>query len=176
VATLIEAFDSLELVRGTFERLVPLEAGYRGVAVTTKAVLADVISTAHAIGSRGKIGADDYPHLLKGLRALGGHVYGERFSAETAVQLAPQVMYFAECMRRGLDFVRPESGHLPPMLQNPELRCFKPLRVVNPTAYAYVTLLDALWQASCCVNNGSARATFTRDDLSAIDFRRWQLI
>ena len=76
--------------------------------------------------------------------SLGGHVYSERFSAETAVQLAPQVMYFAECLKRGLPFVRPDVQHLAVPIAKPELRCFKPLRVVNPLAYAYVTLLDAL--------------------------------
>ena len=144
VATLVEEFDSLELVKGTFNRLVPIEAGYRGVDVETDDVLADIILTAHAVGSRGKVGSADYPFLLKGLKALGGHVYGERFSAETAIQLAPQVMYLAECMRRGIPFVRPAVKELPSALEKPELRCFKALRLVNPSAYAYVSMLDAL--------------------------------
>lgn len=144
VATLVEEFDSLELVKGTFNRLVPIEAGYRGVDVETDDVLADIILTAHAVGSRGKVGSADYPFLLKGLKALGGHVYGEKFSAETAIQLAPQVMYLAECMRRGIPFVRPDVKELPSALGKPELRCFKALRFVNPSAYAYVSMLDAL--------------------------------
>ena len=144
VATLVEEFDSLELVKGTFNRLIPIEAGYRGVDVEPGDVLADIILTAHAVGSRGKVGSADYPFLLKGLKALGGHVYGERFSAETAIQLAPQVMYLAECMRRGIPFVRPDVKELPSELGKPELRCFKALRLVNPSAYAYVSMLDAL--------------------------------
>ena len=144
VATLIGEFDSLELVKGTFNRLIPIEAGYRGVDVEPGDVLADIILTAHAVGSRGKVGNADYPFLLKGLNALGGHVYGERFSAETAIQLAPQVMYLAECMRRGIPFVRPDVKELPSALGKPELRCFKALRLVNPSAYAYVSMLDAL--------------------------------
>ena len=144
VATLVEEFDSLELVKGTFNRLVPIEAGYRGLDVEPDVVLADIILTAHAVGSRGKVGSADYPFLLKGLKALGGHVYGERFSAETAIQLAPQVMYLAECMRRGIPFVRPDVKELPSALGKPELRCFKALRLVNPSAYAYVSMLDAL--------------------------------
>lgn len=78
------------------------------------------------------------------MKALGGHVYGERFSAETAIQLAPQVMYFAECMKRNIPFSRPKSEGLSSKINKQELRCFKTLRVVNPSAYAYVTLLDAL--------------------------------
>ena len=144
VATLIEEFDSIDLVRGTFDRIVPVEAGYRGLGLEPEDVLSDVISTAHSIGSRGKVGVPDYPYLLKGMKALGGHVYSERFSAETAVQLAPQVMYFAECLKRGMSFVRPDVQHHAVPIAKPELRCFKPLRVVNPLAYAYVTLLDAL--------------------------------
>ena len=144
VATLVEEFDSIELVQGTFNRLVPIEAGYRGVDVQPDEVLLDIISTAHAIGSRGKIGSADYPFLLKGMKALGGHVYGEGFSAESAIQLAPQVMYFAECMRRGMPFVRPDVKNLSSTIVKPELRCFKVLRIVNPMAYAYVKLLDAL--------------------------------
>ena len=96
------------------------------------------------IGSRGKIGLSDYPFLLKGLKALGGHIYGERFSAEVAIQLAPRVMYFAECMRRGIPFARPDEKGLSPTIQKPELRCFKALRHINPSAYAYVTMLDGL--------------------------------
>ena len=137
-------FDSLELVQGTFNRLVPIEAGYRGVEVDPDDVLSDIISTAHSIGSRGKVGSADYPSLLRGMKALGGHVYGERFSAETAIQLAPQVMYFAECMKRNIPFSRPKSEGLSSKINKQELRCFKTLRVVNPSAYAYVTLLDAL--------------------------------
>ena len=144
VATLIEEFDSIDLVRGPFDRIVPVEAGYRGLGLEPEDVLSDVISTAHSIGSRGKVGAPDYPYLLRGMKALGGHVYSERFSAETAVQLAPQVMYFAECLKRGLSFVRPDVQRHAVPIAKPELRCFKPLRVVNPLAYAYVTLLDAL--------------------------------
>lgn len=144
VATLIEEVDTPGLVHGTFNRLVPIEAGYRGVEVDPDDVLSDIISTAHSIGSRGKIGSADYPFLLKGMKAFGGHVYGERFSAETAIQLAPQVMYFAECMRRGMPFVRPDAKNLSLTIAKPELRCFKVLRIVNPMAYAYVTQLDAL--------------------------------
>ena len=144
VATLIEEFDSPELVLGTFSRLVLVEAGYRGLNVSSDDVLSDIILTAHAIGSRGKIGSDDYRFLLKGLKSLGGHIFGECFSAETAIQLAPQVMYFAECMKRGIPFVRPDANELPTKIEKPELRCFKPLRKVNPLAYAYVTMLDAL--------------------------------
>lgn len=134
----------MELVQGTFNRLVPIEAGYRGVEVDPDDVLSDIISTAHSIGSRGKVGSADYPSLLRGIKALGGHVYGERFSAETAIQLAPQVMYFAECMKRNIPFSRPKSEGLSSKINKQELRCFKTLRVVNPSAYAYVTLLDAL--------------------------------
>ena len=144
VATLIEEFDSVDLVRGTFDRIVPIEAGYRGLELKPEDVLSDVVSAAHSIGSRGKVGGSDYPFLLKGMKALGGHVYSERFSAEMAVQLAPQVMYFAECLKRGLPFVRPDVKRLATSIAKPELRCFKPLRVVNPQAYAYVTRLDAL--------------------------------
>ena len=144
VATLVAEFDSLELVQGTFNRLVPIEAGYRGVEVDPDDVLSDIISTAHSIGSRGKVGSADYPSLLRGMKALGGHVYGERFSAETAIQLAPQVMYFAECMKRNIPFSRPKSEGLSSKINKQELRRFKTLRVVNPSAYAYVTLLDAL--------------------------------
>ncbi len=144
VATLIEEFDSLELVQGTFNRLVPIEAGYRGVDVRPGDVLADIVLTAHAIGSRGKVGSADYPFLLKGLKSLGGHIYGEKFSAERAIQLAPQVMYVAECMRRGMPFVRPVAEKLPVTIKKSELRCFKALRLVNPSAYAFVAKLDAL--------------------------------
>ncbi len=144
VATLIEEFDSMALVRGTFDRMVPVEAGYRGMDVNHDDVLSDIISTAHVIGSRGKIGMSEYTFLLKGLKALGGHIYGERFSAETAIQLAPQVMYFAECMRRDIPFIRPVEKGLSSTIQKPELRCFKALRRINPSAYAYVTMLDEL--------------------------------
>lgn len=144
VAALVEEFDSLDLVRGTFNRLVPIEAGYRGRDINPDDVLLDIISTAHSIGSRGKVGDADYPFLLKGIKALGGHIFGERFSAETAMQLAPQVMYFAECMRRGRLFVRPDGKGVPSRIEKPELRCFKALRIVSPSAYAYVNLLDSL--------------------------------
>ena len=86
----------------------------------------------------------DIPALCRRVASLGGHVYGERFSAETAIQLAPQVMYFAECMRRGMPFVRPDAKNLSLTIAKPELRCFKVLRIVNPMAYAYVTQLDEL--------------------------------
>ncbi len=144
VAALVEEFDSLDLVRGTFNRLVPIEAGYRGIDINPDDVLLDIISTAHSIGSRGKVGEADYPFLLKGIKALGGHIYGERFSAETAIQLAPQVMYFAECIRRRIPFVRPGGKGVSLKIVKPELRCFKTLRIVNPSVYAYVSLLDAL--------------------------------
>lgn len=144
VATLIEEFDSPELVQDTFNRIVPVEAGYRGVHLSADDVLADIILTAHSIGSRGKVDGADYPFLLKGLKALGGHVYRERFSAETAIQFAPRVMYFAECMRRGIKFARPVANRLPPAIEKSNLRCFKALRIVSPSDYAYVALLDAL--------------------------------
>lgn len=64
--------------------------------------------------------------------------------AESAIQLAPQVMYFAECMRRRMPFARPDAKNLSSTIAKPELRCFKVLRIVNPMAYAYVKLLDAL--------------------------------
>ena len=58
--------------------------------------------------------------------------------------VAPQVMYFAECMKRKIPFARPKAEELSSKINKQELRCFKALRVVNPSAYAYVTLLDAL--------------------------------
>ena len=51
---------------------------------------------------------------------------------------------FAEFLNRGIPCVRPDVQRPAAPIAKPELRCFKPLRVVNPLAYAYVTLLDAL--------------------------------
>ena len=51
---------------------------------------------------------------------------------------------FSESHIRALPFVRPDAQRLAVPITKPELRCFKPLQVVNPLAYAYVTQLDAL--------------------------------
>lgn len=94
VACLAEVSSNFKDTYDSYMANAASEIAYRGLEITAEDALKDTIETAACVAGRGIYG-DDYPSLLKGIKSIGNHIYGEKFSAETAVGKACRVMYVA---------------------------------------------------------------------------------
>ena len=145
VLTLIDVVEDYSLVRDTYYRLAPNEIAYRGIDITPKDALMDTFMTAASIASRGKIEKEDYTFYLQGIRDIRNHIYDD-FSAETASQKAPIVMYLAACLLKNQPFAKEidSSKYKTMAFMNENLKTLKEQKKINPTGYAYAIKADRI--------------------------------
>lgn len=106
ISTLIDAHGNFEDAYITYLDTVKAELAYRGLPNSPEEVLQDTIEAAACIASRGRYLNEDYPNYLSGMRGIINHIYGERFSVDSAILPACKVMYMAACMLKGNTFKR----------------------------------------------------------------------
>ena len=146
VLTLIDVAKDYSLVRDTYYRLAPDEIAYRGADITPEDALMDTFMTAASISSRGKIEKEDYTFYLQGIRDIRNHIYDDDFSAETASQKAPIVMYLAACLLKNQPFVKEidSSEYKTMTFLNEKCKALKEQKKINPTGYAYSIKADRI--------------------------------
>ena len=101
---------------------------------------------AGCIASRGKVGAEEYPIYVKGIRDLRGHIYAENYSPEIAAGRATMVMYMVMCLLTDTEFekVRDFREYANHKLVHEKLLTLRYLKKANPEAYAYVVKTDEI--------------------------------
>ena len=104
VCSLIEVFKECDVVKRTYEPIALAEIAYRGINATPTDCLWDSFESALCIASRGKVGAEEYPIYVKGIRDLRGHIYAENYSPEIAAGRATMVMYMVMCLLTDTEF------------------------------------------------------------------------
>lgn len=146
VCSLIEAFKECDVVKRTYEPIALAEIAYRGINVTPTDCLWDTFEAALCIASRGKVGAEEYPIYVKGIRDLRGHIYAENYSPEIAAGRAAMVMYMVMCLLTDTEFEKVEDfrEYANQKLVHEKLLPLRYLKKANPEAYAYVVKTDEI--------------------------------
>lgn len=147
VSSLLDIFSNLDHVKHTYEEIARAEAAYRGLQITATSSLQDTFDAALCVAARGKHQLKEYKALVKGIRELRGHIYGENYSPEVAAVQAPRIMYLVSCLMTGARYIRvDDSGIIEKNLDSKKLQPLNYLRKVNPEAYAYAVQVDRLLQ------------------------------
>ena len=146
ICTLIDSHTNFQHVLASYKRIVASELEYRGINSTMKDVLQDTISSAIVIGSRGKIGADDYSVYVDGIHSVVTHNFAERFSGEIASYRAANVIYMAACLLTDIPYEKIENyeEYASEALTQPDLKVLSKMRKAQPLQYAYLVKSDRL--------------------------------
>lgn len=146
VCSLIEIFTDCEKVMKTYIPIAEAELAYRGLSKTPIDCLWDTFHASLCIASRGKVGADEYPIYVKGIRDLRGHIYSENYSPEIAAGRCASVMYLVMCLLTGNQFTPVEDykEYADKKLTHELLIPLRYLKKANPEAYAYIVKTDEI--------------------------------
>ena len=146
IGTLINEHKNFSHVLATYKDIVTSEISYRGMEITARDVLEDTIAAAIVIGSRGKVGKDDYPLYVEGIRGVGTHVFAERFSGEIASYRAANLIYMAACLLAETPYEPIESfeEYADEQLTQDDLKVLSKMRKAEPMQYAYLVKADML--------------------------------
>lgn len=106
VSCLIDEFDNQNEVADVYIKSVKAESEFRGNSFTIQDCLSDTIRTCLCICSRGKTDTKNYPALIYGIRGVGTHIYGSRYTDEIAAQDACKILYFATCLYTNHPFTK----------------------------------------------------------------------
>ena len=145
VCTLLDEAKDFSRVRETYVAVARSEAAYRGLPFDIGAFLTDTYDAASCIASRGRMFPADFPQLVKGIRDVKNHVFGERYNAEIAAIRAVKVMFAAKCLmvnRSYADVLDPDLAQSEDL--SPELRPMKYLRSQDKTAWAMLVTLGRM--------------------------------
>jgi len=125
------------------------EIAYRGIESSCEDCLWDTFEAALSIASRGKMGKEEYPLYVKGIRELRGHIYAENYTPEIAAGRATKIMYMAVCLLSNTAYqqVTDYTEFLNMTVEQEKLASLRYLKKVNPEAYAYVIKTDRLLAA-----------------------------
>ena len=147
VCSLLEIFTDCKNVKNTYDSIALSELEYRGKDIDVNDCLRDTFAASACLASRGKVGAEEYPIYVKGIRDLRGHIYAENYSPEIAAGRAAKVMYMVMCLLTGNEFSEVEDyrDYADKQIKHEELLPLKYLRKANPEAYAYVIKTDELY-------------------------------
>ena len=146
VYSLLDVFGDFNMASSTYDKIVKTEITFRNGSIDRDDCLLDVFNTSLCIASRGKVGKDEYPLYVDGIRELSSHVLFEKYSAETASSQAPKLMYAALCLLLGKEFkhVIDSATFLNRDIHSGRLSPLRHLRKRSIDAYAYVIKTDEL--------------------------------
>ena len=150
VSSILDRTDTLETVRRTFNKVVPIELGYRGLdELSADDVLADAYNTAMNICLYGALDPQEYTWLTSGAHRVNGFILTENYAMERAVRDAAKVAYLARLLQLGIDEVR----HYTPdndatlaseIIESPDFNKLNRLKKVNTEAFFYARRLEEL--------------------------------
>ena len=139
VSCLFDIATNFSDVYETYMETVKSEIAYREKDITYREVLLDTINAAACVASRGLVG-EDYPQFFAGIKAITGHIFDGRFTAELAIGRACKVMYAAACILSNTEMKRIENpdDYIRAQISVPEYAKLYKIRKFEPEGYAYV--------------------------------------
>lgn len=149
--SLFDAMNDYGEVCSSYDRIVKLEMGYRGLTIPAEEVLKDTIKGSLCIASRGQSDGEEYSYYKDGISRIRNHILGGKFSGEIAGAYASRVLYLASSMLVGSDSVTKitdPSAYTGQKIELPKPKVFSYLRIVDPTAYGYVVEAGKLLQGT----------------------------
>ena len=149
VCMLLDEVKDFDHVRETYVAVAQSEAAYRGLPFDINLFLMDAYNAAVCIASRGRLFSEDFPLLVKGIRDVKNHVFGERYNAEIAAIRAVKVMFAAKCLMCGhayADVLDPDLAQAEDL--SLDLRSMKYLRHQDKTAWAMLVTMSRMFPAA----------------------------
>ena len=150
ISSILDRTDSLETVRRTFNAIVPIELGYRGLdELSADDVLADACNTAINICLYGALNHQEYTWLTSGAHRVNSFILTENYTMERAVRDAAKVAYLARLLQLGIN----EVHHYEPaddtvlsteIIEGQALNKLNRLKKVNTEAFFYCRCLEDL--------------------------------
>lgn len=146
ICSLIDVHSDFNHVKDSFLAVAASEIGYRGVTITPEDVLKDSIASALVIASRGKIGSEDYPVYVEGIRAASTHIYAENYSPEIASYRAAKLIYMSACLLTDVPFqlIDDYREYADEGLTQEDIMVLRKMRKARPLEYAYLVKADQL--------------------------------
>lgn len=144
VISLANVCDNFQDVYDSYMRTVEAEIAYRGKGCSVEDCLNDTIETAACVVSRGSINREDYQLLSSGIKGIRTHIYGGRFSGESAAIGACTVMYIAACILKNKSFRRIEDSEKYINVPMPDSKYKKLSYIRNQNIEAYGYLVEAV--------------------------------
>ena len=149
--TLCREIDNYHAVAETFQRVAKIELGYRGLTITSQAVLLDTIESCICIMGRNGIRPEDYQSFATGINSLQGHIFNGRLNGENAGMMTCEIMYLATCLLTGQEeydrIINPEPYH-GEILTIKGAKRIRYIQNVDPLAYAYLVKSFQMLQAA----------------------------
>jgi len=145
VCTLLDETKDFGRVRETYVAVARSEAAYRGLPYDIGLFLTDTYNAATCIASRGRLFPKDFPSLVKGIRDVKNHIFGERYNAEIAAVRAVKVMFAAKCLMCNLDYadvLDPAFAQTEDIV--PEFRSMKYLRSQDKNAWTMLVTMSQM--------------------------------
>jgi len=145
VCMLLDEAEDFARVRETYFAVARSEAAYRGLPCVVDSFLADTYNAAACIASRGRLFPEDFLPLVKGVRDVKNHVFGERYNAEIAAVRAVKVMFAAKCLMTGRDYAETIDPVAARSLDiAPEYRPMKYLRSQDAKAWSMLVTMSRM--------------------------------
>ena len=147
-----DSASRLSVVRDVFNRIVPIELGYREQAPDVAPVYEDIRQTALCISTRGAEGIGQFDLLQDGIKRMQAFMLRRRYMIEDATVDAAKAALLATMLENGVDSFTPYSSDLEGLA---ELRLadtvpvrLSRLRRNNPEAYYYWVKVSELLKRS----------------------------
>ena len=150
ISSILDRTDTLEVVRSTFGKIVPIELGYRGLdELSAEDVLSDAYNTAMNICLYGALDRQEYTWLTSGAHRVNGFILTENYAMERAVRDAAKVAYLARLLQLGIDEVRhytpaDDAALAAEVIEDQTLNKLNRLKKVNTEAFFYCRRLEEL--------------------------------
>lgn len=139
--TLLQEMDDYETVAKVYEKVSPVELGYRGLNCAPADCLKDTIDSCICIMGRGSIRPEEYKNYSVGINSIQGHIFTGRINGENAGVYASEVMYLASCIltqQPEYEYISYPEEYRNIQLNIKGIRKISSIRNVNPSAYAYM--------------------------------------
>ena len=150
VSSILDRIDDLSVVRKTYQSMVPIELGYRGLDhLTANDVLDDAFNTALNICLHGGLSRQEYEYLTSGAQRVDSFIIVEHYSMEKAVRDAAKVAYLTRLIRHNFNTVThysPEMDEIliPQTIEDLSLNKLNRIKKISLEAFFYLKQVEEL--------------------------------
>lgn len=147
IGRLFDAVENLNITTTSFNRIAPIELGYRKLGTDTNVIYQDIRDTALLIATRGLEGVGDFALLQEGIKRLSNYIYQNKYYIEDAISDAAKAAYVATCLEHGITtiekFDAAKSPTIVPISKTLTTKLNK-LKKQTTEAYFYWSLIDQI--------------------------------
>lgn len=140
IGYLFDISSNMDVIRGTFNRIVQTEISYRGGSMTNHDVLEDIFQTSLCLSSRGAIGNGVFNELQSGIKRVKSFIFSEPYHIENAIVSASKAAYLSTLISTNAEKI---EKYTVPMqvkdwfLTDPKYNKLNGLKKTNTEAFFY---------------------------------------